>query len=453
MPAILGLIATVGVDGEGFNFRQAGAPNGNQLPSRRLYEAIDACPEYWDEYFIEEAMTWICACSQVEVSGVTASAATTYDYYTVQQACTTTTAKPTTTTLAPTTTTALVTTTTRTTTITTTTVYCEACISVTAAATTRTSTSTKTTVTTTMTTKTATTTAESDAVVTTTKTTTKTTTTRTAATTTTPDPDAMSTTTTTTVTTTTVTTVTQTTTVLQSCSICPLYHFLCPEGCTNCVAPGNCRTIYQEEDRIFDESCDTRLSQESVDSCVDFASVEISCPSTNLLTSRPVILEAGAYPQLKCRVCGIAALPTDGDPTQGTWAGTIGWGPNQFLTSISETEIQSYNLYVVDSMYQKLGDALANREVKLWNTLQASCCDTSLYKATISVALPTNATYFMVVPVTINGLELNVGPVSTRISDVGAATVAAGDARPLSPQHALALTLLLVVIVPISFLF
>mmetsp|Transcript_20522 Transcript_20522/g.71014 ORF Transcript_20522/g.71014 Transcript_20522/m.71014 type:complete len:245 (+) Transcript_20522:116-850(+) len=232
------------------------------------------------------------------------------------------------------------------------------------------------------------------------------------------------------------------------CSICPLYHFLCPDGCTNCIAPGMCRTVYMKQEEMFDLACDHRKSISKPDPCVDFVAVQMSCPAGNLFPSRPVVHDSGAYPRLKCRTCGMNRLPDDGSPIRGAWAGRISWGPNQFGSAISETEIHSYKLYVVDAMYQKLGEALHTEEVRLWATLPMTCCDTSFYGADIDIDLPQNYTYFMVVPVTIAGLELNVGPVSARIVDKGnSQRVTSGTRRSLASSFVSAPLAVLAVLV------
>lgn len=178
-----------------------------------------------------------------------------------------------------------------------------------------------------------------------------------------------------------------------------------------------CRTVYHREDDMFDISCDLRRAVTPPDPCVDFTDVQISCPAGNVFDGRPASFDGGSYPLIKCRVCGIDHLPEDSDPMAGFWLGDVAWGPNQFQGDISEIEIHSYKLYIVDAQYQKLGAPVAIQEVKLWATLRAECCDTSFYKVRVEVELPQNYTYFMVVPVTVAGLELNVGPVSERIVD------------------------------------
>jgi len=184
---------------------------------------------------------------------------------------------------------------------------------------------------------------------------------------------------------------------------------------------------------MFSARCDWRKSIIPPDTCVDFVDAQMSCPADNQYEGRPVILDDGAYPRIKCRVCGIGHLPPDGNRHASKWAGEVTWGPNQFLGKISETEILSYKLYVVDAQYQKLGDAVATEETKQWATLKTDfCCDTSFYKATIDIDLPINFTYFMVVPVTRGGLELNVGPVSDRIEDSLQLSVSTSGARRIA---------------------
>lgn len=187
--------------------------------------------------------------------------------------------------------------------------------------------------------------------------------------------------------------------------------------------------MYQKQEQMFNYQCDQRKSVSPPDPCVDFSFVQISCPAGNMFPYRSVGQDDGAYPMLKCRTCGIKPLEPDASPYRGRWAGKVSWGPNQFLGTISETEIQSYLLYITDAMYQKLGRPLASEEVQLWSTLTATCCDTSFYSADLDIELPVNYTYFMVVPVTIAGLELNVGVVSDRIKDVGTHLMTASGSR------------------------
>jgi len=203
---------------------------------------------------------------------------------------------------------------------------------------------------------------------------------------------------------------------------------------------------------MFDLACDHRKAITPPDPCVEFVSVQMSCPAGNLYPSRPVTHDGGAYPKLKCRVCGLDHLPEDANPMRGHWAGKVSWGPNQFERAISEVEIQLYKLYFVDSMYQKIGDAVATREVRLWHSLSLTCCDTAFYSADLDVALPMNATYFMVVPVTILGLELNIGPVSERIVDDDRIRMSASSARRLRAPSPLAplLALLPLALLPLA---
>mmetsp|Transcript_80621 Transcript_80621/g.202839 ORF Transcript_80621/g.202839 Transcript_80621/m.202839 type:complete len:522 (-) Transcript_80621:118-1683(-) len=432
-------------DGGGTNVGRDGGAS-----ARRLNTAIDACPEDWQDYFAPAALEWVCACEDVRHRLHTHYPDLTNDHYHKHEACPTTTDRPALTTEGATTTSLAGGTHTASSTSTTTTPYCESCAAITAGPTTKTTTSTltshtktKTTTTTrtTSTTRTVTRTTSTGTSVTVTGTTAAPTTTVTLTTSTetqtitsitstsTLGPITNTSTKTITSTSNTLTSSTRTTTQLQPCSICPLYHFLCPEGCTNCVAPGKCRTVFHTEDEMFDLSCDHREAITPPDPCVEFVSVQVSCPAGNLFPSRPVSFDTGAYPRLKCRICGLDHLPADANPTRGHWAGTVSWGPNQYERAISEIEIHSYKLYLVDTMYQKIGDALAVQEVKLWHSLSLTCCDTSFYHADLDIVLPANASYFMVVPVTVLGLEINVGPVSERIVDDDRIKASASSAR------------------------
>jgi len=184
---------------------------------------------------------------------------------------------------------------------------------------------------------------------------------------------------------------------------------------------------------MFDLGCDQRRSITPPDACVEFGDAQLSCPASNMFRGRPVSLDSGAYPRIRCRVCGIAHLHPDEDPVAGFWKGPVSWGPNQFNGDISETEIHSYRLYVVDAQYQKIGEPLAIQEVKLWASLRAECCNTEFYQVHLDLRLPENYTYFMVVPVTIAGLELNVGPASERIEDDDGVVAVQAGARRSSP--------------------
>lgn len=179
---------------------------------------------------------------------------------------------------------------------------------------------------------------------------------------------------------------------------------------------------------MFDIACEHRKTITPQDVCVEFSFAQMSCPAGNTFEGRNVALESGGYPRIRCRVCGVGHLPVDSDSRPGFWNGQVTWGPNQFDSTLSESEIFSYRLYVVDSQYQKLGHAVAEQEVRLWATLQMTCCDTSMYKASVELELPQNSSYFMVVPVTLGGMELNVGPTSERIRDLGGEVAATGAA-------------------------
>lgn len=422
---------------------------GRGPESRRLSaRAIDACPTDWEMYMHPEAMKWVCECQQVSHNLHLHEPATTNDHSHTHEACPTSTARPALTTPPATTTTLKVTTKTTTTSTTVTTLYCEACVKVTPAAT---AASTSRAIAVPATTVAASTT--SGAATTVAATTTASGATTAAATgssvstsaSTSASTAEASATVTSSGTTTTTTTVTETIPVLQSCSICPLFHFLCPDGCTNCITPGKCRTVFHSENRMFDDRCDHRRAITGPDTCVEFVDVQMSCPADNEYEGRAVVLDSGAYPLIKCRVCGIAHLKPDGNRYANRWAGQVTWGPNQFLGEISETEIWSYRLYVVDAQYQKLGKPVATQEARRWATLSTDfCCDTSFYKATLDIALPQNFTYFMVVPITRVGFELNVGPVSDRIEDnVQLSTSANGAVRSRAWAAALAVPMLL----------
>jgi len=253
-----------------------------------------------------------------------------------------------------------------------------------------------------------------------------------------------STTTTTTTTTTTITTsttthtstrtsttLTHTTTHLFPCSICPLYHFLCPDDCTNCVAPGECRVVWQRQ-KDFNPTCDHRRSLAEEDACVDFKHVEMACPARSFTPGRLVDVVAGSFPLIRCRVCGLGPLPPDSSMYRGVWAGELTWGPNQFEAQIGETNIEAYHLHIVDQHMRKLtGLPVATVKAKLWaNLFNSSHCDVRLYKASVRVLLPVDSAFFMVVPLTLEGLELKIGVTSAPIVDLG--TLVLSDAVRLA---------------------
>jgi len=205
-----------------------------------------------------------------------------------------------------------------------------------------------------------------------------------------------------------------------------------------------CRTVYHKQDEMFDVKCDHRRAVTPEDLCVRFAYVQMGCPAGNLQEGRAVFKEAGAYPEILCRVCGLGDLPEDGDDRYGFWSGMVTWGPNQFGSQLSESEIKAYRLYFVDSQLQKLGDPLHEQEVRLWDTLEMTCCDPTFYKFNIDAyELPQNTSYFMVVPVTTGGLELNVGPHSERIRDHGYTVTATAFARRCAELSSLGLLVFL----------
>lgn len=181
---------------------------------------------------------------------------------------------------------------------------------------------------------------------------------------------------------------------------------------------------------MFNIACDHRRAITPPDPCVSFSAVQLSCPAGNKYFGLGVKRDHGGYPKLKCRTCGLKRLPADSSNLLGIWAGRISWGPNQFEGVVSETEIHSYKVYITDSWYQKLGQPVLYREVKMWATLRMKCCDLDFYSGEVEVLLPENSSYFMVVPVTLAGLELNVGPVSDRIVDVGTRQAKSAALRP-----------------------
>mmetsp|Transcript_51805 Transcript_51805/g.143461 ORF Transcript_51805/g.143461 Transcript_51805/m.143461 type:complete len:378 (+) Transcript_51805:65-1198(+) len=220
---------------------------------------------------------------------------------------------------------------------------------------------------------------------------------------------------------------TVTTTVIHPCSICHLYHYLCPDGCSNCIEAGTCRTMYQRL-RDFSPGCTARRVPAEVDDCIEFSHLTLQCPADNFHPDQYALPIEGQYPLLRCKVCSLSAPSGDRDPRRGLWAGTVGWGPNQFERSISETSVQAYRLYVVDDALEKLGKPLAERAAKLWATNllpDSSSCDALYYQADLAVALPARAASFMVVPVTRGGTELHIGPTAA-IDDI--ATVAVDGA-------------------------
>jgi len=112
-------------------------------------------------------------------------------------------------------------------------------------------------------------------------------------------------------------------------------------------------------------------------------------------------------------------LPVDMDMRARRWRGAVTWGPNQFEATISESSIEAYHLYVVNDRLQKLGENLAVVEAKLWaNLFNTSTCDRHYYVANLDLELPAGAAFFMVVPLTKGGLEMNIGTISERIEDV-----------------------------------
>lgn len=196
--------------------------------------------------------------------------------------------------------------------------------------------------------------------------------------------------------------------------------------------------MYQKQ-RDFNAECDHRRALRAADECVQFGHVTLGCPEGNNKPDMRAIHMDGAYPLLRCRVCGIGMLSLDTDMRRGFWAGTVAWGPNQFESTISETAIDSYRVYVVNYQLHKLGVALATQEAKLWATLfNSSHCDKRYYSVDLVKALPVGATYFMVVPVTKSGLELSVGPTSERIEDLGNVVGSMSAAGPLMESSMLA---------------
>lgn len=177
----------------------------------------------------------------------------------------------------------------------------------------------------------------------------------------------------------------------------------------------------------FDPSC-VEKEAPGGDPCVVFNHVTISCPAENDTPNRQVLKQEGEYPLIRCRVCDLQVSP-DTDMRLEYWSGTVSWGPNQFDAIISETSIGSYWVYLADDRLRKLGNSLIRVEARLWaNLFKTEICDSGYYQAQLNLTLPAGTAYFMVVPFTRGGVELNIGPVK-RIHDLG--TVAADSAmRP-----------------------
>jgi len=116
----------------------------------------------------------------------------------------------------------------------------------------------------------------------------------------------------------------------------------------------------------------------------------------------------------------------------GIWNGIVEWGPNQFGAIISETSIDSYRVYLADGQLRKIGPALAFVEAKQWaNLFNPSLCNPDYYRARVNTTVPEGAAYFMVVPFTRGGVEMNVGPVK-RMVDLGTPVAVTSLAKPLS---------------------
>lgn len=160
----------------------------------------------------------------------------------------------------------------------------------------------------------------------------------------------------------------------------------------------------------FDPRCVERQAPGG-DPCIFFRHITLDCPAANDRPNIEVVKQEGEYPLIRCRVCGMN-VESDTNPLGGRWSGRVAWGPNQFDAMISETSIDSYRVYVADEKLVKLGESFARVEAKQWaNLFKPAECNPSYYEAYLDISLPSGAVYFMVVPFTRGGLELNVGPV------------------------------------------
>lgn len=167
----------------------------------------------------------------------------------------------------------------------------------------------------------------------------------------------------------------------------------------------------------FDPKCVLRRAPGG-DPCIVFSHTVLNCPAGNLEPNRAVDKQEGEYPLIRCRVCDLL-VSEDSDMRASYWTGTVEWGPNQFGATISETSIDSYRVYVADEKLRKLGPWRAFVEAKVWaNLFNPRSCNPDYYRAHLEIYLPKGAVYFMVVPFTRGGVEMNIGPVK-RLVDLG----------------------------------
>jgi len=134
----------------------------------------------------------------------------------------------------------------------------------------------------------------------------------------------------------------------------------------------------------------------------------LSCPDLNEVF-RPVDASE-PFPEIKCRVCGVAHTSHDMDGRYGFFSGLLTFGPNQIDGVIDEAFIKEYRIYLTDDKQRKYPSVLISLPKSDMGNAINDCCDASMYQAEMSgVPLPDSNARLMVVPVDLNGVEMTVG--------------------------------------------
>jgi hypothetical protein len=128
-------------------------------------------------------------------------------------------------------------------------------------------------------------------------------------------------------------------------------------------------------------------------------------------------------PRVLCKVCAVAAIPTDTNLDQGVYSGVLTFGPNQLGGWLDETDVSAYTVWFADASYNKIGSAAVGT-VSAGKIAYADCgCSNNRYSLTMSdVAIPSGATGFMVTPVDNFNYEMPVGQYVGGIVDLWTTT-------------------------------
>lgn len=153
-----------------------------------------------------------------------------------------------------------------------------------------------------------------------------------------------------------------------------------------------------------------------MDQCVAYSlSMLLACPWHNTEPGTHPVTQGGSLPKVRCWPCALGEASADTSDLEAYFEGNVTFGPVVVDSIVSEAYVREYKVYIVDEFRRKLGGAVAT--VPASGFVNPLCCQADAYIAYVSAVLPRDFKAFMVVPVTINGLELPAGPTTSDIPD------------------------------------